>query len=153
MNDRWLALPAFTVAAVCAVVIAVSAFVPLIHGGLVEPLTYVAGVVAIMLFVRLVLDPKIRRGIDAANIEMRGGRPWPGMNRAFFDRDWGLFGSRLGSRPLLALRAILLVEFVLAMMLSGRKGSDLLALSFVALMIAMLLGLMRVGLGMRAAGP
>ena len=142
MKQRWIYLPALTVAAFCAVVIAVSPFVPAVRTALVGPSIYFAAAVAVVLFVRTLLDPKCRRGIDAANVELRFGRPWPSWRRIrFFDPEWGFFGSRGGSPALLSVRAVLFVEFILAMVLSGQEGSDVLVLSFAALAVAMMLSI------------
>ena len=142
VKERWLYLPALTVAALCALVIAVSPFVASVRAVLVRPSIYVAAALAIALFVRMLLDPKCRRGIDAANIELRGGKPWPSGRRIkFSDAEWGLFGSRVGTPALAWVRAALFVEFILAMLLSGRNGSELSVLSFAALAVALLLSI------------
>ena len=133
MKERWLYLPAITIAALCAVVIAITPFVASVRTTLVRPSVYIAAAMAVVLFVRILFDPKCRRGIDAANLELRGGRPWPGWRSIeFFDPEWGLFGSRMGSPTLLRVRAVLFVEFILVMVLSGRNGGDVLVLSFAA---------------------
>ena len=147
MKERWLYLLALTVAAFCAVVIAISPFAPAIRAALVRPAIYLAAALAVVLFLRMLFDPKCRRGIDAANLELRGGRPWPwGRKIKFADPEWGIFGSRGGEPGLLRVRAVLFVEFILAILLSGRNGSDVLVLSFAGLMVAMMLTIIHVGL-------
>ena len=147
MKERWLYLLSVTVAAFCAVLVAVSPLFPALRTALVRPSIYVAAAVAVVLFLRMLFDPRCRRGIDAANVELRGGRPWPsGRGIKFADPEWGFFGSRVGTPALLRVRAVLFVEFILAMVLSGWGGSDVLVLSFAGLAVAMMLTIIHAGL-------
>src|SRR5438445_4171200 len=108
MRSHALYLPALVVAALGAAVVALSAFVQPLRAALVHPLTLIEGAVTVALFLRMLFDPQCRRGIDAANIELRAGRPWPsGRGIKFADPEWGLFGSRSGNRPLQVIRALL----------------------------------------------
>lgn len=62
------------------------------------------------------------------------------------DPDWGLFGARSGDRPLQTIRALLFVEFIVALVLTGRGRTDLLLLVTASLAVAMMLTFIHVGL-------
>ena len=143
MKERWLYVPAMAVAALCAIVVALCPFVPAIGTSLVRPSIYIAAAVASMLFLQMLFDPRCRRGMFAATSEMFDGGPW--YRRGFFDPEWGIFGSRLGSPTLLTLRAVVLVELVLAVVLSRHVPADVPMLAFAALMIVQLLGVIQLG--------
>jgi hypothetical protein len=144
--DRWLYAIALVLAAACAALIALSPFVDLVSDALVRPATYVAAAVAAVLFLRMLFDPKCHRGINAAKREMRGDRPFGFRWISFSDPQWGLFGSRAGEPALLWVRAVLMGEFILAMLLSGKEGSDILLLAFAAFFVAMMLSIIHVGM-------
>ena len=102
-----------------------------------------------MLFMRMLFDPQCRRGIDAANTELRGGQPLSPFHFrriGFFDPQWGVFGSRVGERPLQLVRTVLFFEFIVALVLTGRGRSDLLLLAAAAFAVAMMLSIIHLGL-------
>jgi hypothetical protein len=146
MKGRWLNLPAMAIAGWCAILVLASPLVPVVRTSLVQPSFYIAAAVAALLFLRMLFDPKCRRGIVAANSEMRGSQTGRSWGPSFFDPSWGLFGSRLGSRALLGLRAILLVELILAALTNRGARHDVPLLAFTGLMIVTLLGLIHLGL-------
>ena len=143
-NERWLYVPAMTIAVLSAIVVALCPFVPAVRTSLVKPAIYIAAAVGSVLFLRMLFDPKCRRGMFAAKTEMFDGGPW--YRRSFFDPEWGLFGSRLGSPTLLKLRAVVLAELVLAVVLNRHGPPDVAMLAFAALMIVQLLGVIQLGL-------
>ena len=145
MKERWLYLPAMAMAGWCAILVFASPLVPMVRTSLVRPSFYLAAAVGALLFLRMLFDPKCRRGIMAANSEMRGSQTGRSWAPSFFDPGWGLFGSRLGSRALLGLRAILLVEFGLTIITGDGRPTDVPLLAFTGLMIVMLLGLIHLG--------
>jgi hypothetical protein len=113
-------------------------------------MTLVAAAVAIALFLRMLFDPRCRRGIDAANAELRGDRPWPSMRRVkFSEPEWGLFRTRSGNRSLQVLRAILFFEFIIALVLTGRDRTDLLLLAAASFAVTMMLSIIHIGLKVR----
>ena len=153
MRSHALYFPALVVAAVGAALVAISLFVEPLRAALVYPMTLVAAAVTIALFLRMLLDPRCRRGINAANAELRGGRPWPSVRRVkFSDPEWGLFGSRSGNRPLQVLRAVLFFEFIVALVLTGRDRTDLLLLAAASFAVTMMLSIIHIGLNTQAQG-
>lgn len=114
-------------------------------GFLVRPLTYICTAAILVLFLRMLLDPRCRSGIEAANREMHGDQPfrvkWPRLN----DPQWGLFGSRAGDKSLLFIRAVLLCELGAAM-LFGRVRPDLTLLAAASFGVAVMLSLLHLGL-------
>jgi len=108
-------------------------------------MTLLASGTGIVLFFRLLFDPRCRRGIDAANREMMGGNGFKFRLIPIFDARWGTFGTRVGSPLLLAVRAVLFVELAAAMVLTGRGVPDLLFLAMASFFVVMLLSLIHVG--------
>ena len=152
MKSHSLYFPALTVAGLGAALVPLSLFVEPLRVSLVYPMTLVAAAATIVLFLRMLLDPRCRRGIDVANAEMRGGRPWPNTRRLkFSDPEWGLFGTRSGSRYLQILRAVLFFEFVAALVLPGRGRTDLLLLAATSFAVTMMLSIIHVGLNTQAS--
>jgi hypothetical protein len=74
---------------------------------LLEPATWFVSGVAALWFLRLLTSRTYVRGFDLVNLAMLRGEPWPGKDLPFRDPDWGLFGSRVGDRLLLWVRAVL----------------------------------------------
>jgi hypothetical protein len=148
MRSHALYYPALVVSALGATIVVLSVFLVSVRAAAVRPMTFVAVAVVVALFFRMLFDPRCRRGIDAANIELRGGAPWPGKVRPFmyFDPQWGLFGTRTGDRSLQVIRLILFIEFVTALVLSGDHETDLLLLSMFSFAATMLLTIIHVGL-------
>ena len=147
MRLHALYFPAWMVAAIGAVLVPLSLSVEPLRGALVYPMTLVAAAATIVLFLRMLFDPRCRRGIDAANAELRGGRSWPSMRRIkFFDDEWGLFGTRSGDRPLQLVRAVLFVEFIVALVLTGSERTDLLLLAAASFAVTMMLSIIHIGL-------
>ena len=109
-------------------------------------MTLVAAGCLLLLFFRVLFDPACRSGINAANKELQGNQPFRLRWTGPFNRDWGLFGSRMGDRPLQIVRAILLVEFILALVLTSHDRPDLLLLSATSFAIAIILTILHVGL-------
>ena len=142
-----LYFPALFVAASGAFVVVISPFSERIRSDFVFPLTLVAAATTIFLFLRILFDAQCRRGIDAANAEIRGDRQWPSASPIkMSDPEWGLFGARTGTRALRVLRAVLLFEFVVALILSTRDGFDLLLLAGASFAVAVALSLTYIGL-------
>jgi hypothetical protein len=145
MKSHALYLPALAVAAIGAAVVAFCFLEPL-GDALVRPLTFIAVGAVTVLFVRMLFDANIRQGISAANIELRGGsffqRP--------FDSKWGLFGSRMGGRPLRVIRTVCFAEFVVALLFSRHDGRDLLFLALASFGVTLMLTIIHVGLNTQA---
>ena len=76
---------------------------------LLMPSTLFVGALAGLLFLRMLLSRFYRKGVDLANLAMQGDNPWPGKPKKFSDPEWGLFGKRTGTSPLLWIRALLVV--------------------------------------------
>lgn len=151
MRSHALYFPAFVVATLGGASVPLCLFVVPLRPAIVYPMTLVAAAVTIALFLRMLFDPRCRNGIDAANAQLRGGRPWPSMRRVkFSDPEWGLFGTRTGNRPLKILRAVLFFEVIAALVLTGRERTDLLLLAAASFAVAMMLSLIHVGLNTQA---
>jgi hypothetical protein len=147
MKSHVLYYPALVVAALGAALPPLSLIVGLLRTAVVYPMTLVAAAMTATLFLRMLFDPRCRRGIDTANAQMRGDTPWPSTRRPrFSDPQWGLFGTRYGDQPLQALRAVLLLELIVALLL-GRGGRiDLLALTGASFSVTVMLSLIHLGL-------
>jgi hypothetical protein len=153
MRSHALYVPALVVAALGAALVPFSLLVHPLRAVFVYPMTLVAAALIICLFLRMLFDPRCRRGIETANAELRGGRPWPSARRVkFSDPEWGLFGTRYGARPLQVLRAVLLLEFIVALVLTGGDRTDLLLLTAASFTITIMLSIIHVGLNTEAQG-
>ena len=108
---------------------------------IVRPLAMLAGAIVILLFLRVLFDPKCHRGIEAANREMMGDQGFQFRLIPILDAQWGLFGSRAGTPLLLAVRGILLIEALVAMLLI-REAPGLTFLAFASLGVVMMLSLL-----------
>lgn len=156
MKAHLLYWPSLLVAAMGGVIVAVGAAYEPARSLLATPMSLLAATTAIVLFLRLLFDPRCRRGIEAATREMMGGQGFQFRLTPIFDPHWGIFGSRAGPPLLLAIRAALVVELFAAMVLTGRGVPDLLYLAFASFFVVMLLSLIHVGLGRStpdAGGP
>jgi hypothetical protein len=151
MRSHALYLPAWVVAALGAALVPLSLFVEPLRTALAYPVTLVAAAVTIALFLRMLFDSRCRRGINAANAELRGGRPWPSRRQVKFSKpEWGLFGARYGNRPLRILRIVLFFEFIVAFVLTGRDRTDLLLLAGASFAVTMMLSIIHIGLNTQA---
>jgi hypothetical protein len=150
VNRYALYWPALIVATVGAGLVAIGAVSEPVRETLARPVTYVAAGVTVILFLRMLFDPACRRGIDAANKEIQGERPFAPRWSGFSDNEWGLFGSRTGDRPLQLIRAILFIEFVVALLLASEGATDLLLLATASFAVAMILSIIHVGLNTAA---
>src|SRR5437868_12296671 len=116
MRPHALYFPSLAVALAGGAAVVFSALYQPARAAVVGPMTYVCASVALVLFVRILLDPRCHKAIAAANREMHGDQPfrskWPQLD----DPQWGLFGNRAGDRLLLSVRALLLCEFGIALL-------------------------------------
>jgi hypothetical protein len=151
MRSNALYLSALLAAAIGAAIVAFSLFFEPLRDILVRPLTLMTAAVVIVLFLRALFDARVRKGIDAVNIELRGGKPWPGriLPRPF-DLEWGLFGSRMGDRPLQVIRVVCFAEFILALVFSRHDRPDLLLLAAASFGVTIMLTIIHVGLNTKA---
>ena len=151
MNRHALYLPALAVAVVGGATVAFGAIYRL-GDFIVRPVTYVCGATTLILFLRMLFDPRCHRGLETANREMHGDQPfrakWPKLS----DPQWGLFGSRAGDKSLLFVRAVLSCEFGVALLFS-RVRPDLTLLAAASFGVAMMLSLLHVGLKPSAPDP
>jgi hypothetical protein len=97
----------------------------------------------------MLFDPSCRRGIDAANKEIRGDHPYR-FRWMMFDAEWGLFGSREGPRSLQLVRLISFIEFIASMIFSGKLGTGVLLLSAASFAVTLMLTIIHVGLNTSA---
>lgn len=82
--------------------------VPQVRPLIIPGTLFVSGLVA-LLFIRMLFSRYYRRGTDLVNLAMRGEDPWPGKPKKLSDPEWGLFGDRCGTLPLLWVRAVLML--------------------------------------------
>ncbi|WP_157132614.1 hypothetical protein [Novosphingobium nitrogenifigens] len=116
-------------------------FIPPLHPSLFPATIFVAAVAA-LLFLRMLFSRFYRDGIDLINLDMRGGDPWPGKRKKFFDPDWGLFGIRTGSPKLLWVRAILFLGAMPLALTQAWVGIAIVQLWWASLFVVMILSLM-----------
>ena len=147
MRSHALYLPALMIAATGAAVVALGLLFEPLRNILVKPVTLIVVGVLLVLFLRLLFDPKVRQGIYAANAELRGVKSWPGsfMPKPF-DPEWGLFGSRMGDPPLQVVRVVSFAEFAVALLLSRHERPDLLILAAASFTVTLMLTIIGVGL-------
>ena len=143
MTSRWIYWPSLLIAALGGAVVVLSAAYDPVRATLASPLALLAAVVAILLFLRMLFDPRCHRGIKAAHYEMTGDHGVQFRFLPVFDPQWGIFGSRVGSPLLLTIRAILLIEMI-AVMLLAREMPVLHFLAFASLGVVMMLSLLHV---------
>lgn len=144
MSIHTLYFPALVIAVVGGVIVAVGAVYPSV-GFIVRPVTYVCAAAILVLFLRMLFDPGRRHGIRVANREMHGDPLFPVKWPKLSDSQWGLFGSRIGDKSLLFVRAVLFCEFGVAMLFS-RVRPDLTLLAAASFGVAIMLSLLHVGL-------
>jgi hypothetical protein len=111
-----------SLAYVASVAFPVSWFTHALNDRAIRVLSLGLAVALIAVFFRLVIDPGVRRAVETYRAEMmrqRGGKFWISP----FDRESGLFGRRVGSMYLIALRAILFIEFLAALIFGAPSGS------------------------------
>lgn len=152
MRSHLLYWPSLLVAALGAVVVAVGAIHEPARTMVAVPLAWVAAGFVVVLFVRALFDPRVRRGIDAANREILGPHGFQFRRTKLNDPRWGVFGTQTGSPVLLAVRAVLFIELLAAMPFVGLVGSELLHLAAASAGVAMMLSFIHAGLAMAAEG-
>jgi len=139
--DRQLHAACFvTAAAGGALALASLAFPRL--GPALLPATWVVGSAAGLLFLRMLLSRAFGRSIDAINAMMERDYTAQGRQMRFLDPEWGLFGWRTASPPLLALRAVLFLGMLPFALLMEVIGREVVHLWFASLLVAMELSLM-----------
>lgn len=89
---------------------------------LINPGTLFVSGLAALLFIRMLFSRFYRRGFDRVNLAMQGEDPWPGKPKKFSDPEWGLFGERFGTLPLLWVRAILVLGMLPAYIVQHWTG-------------------------------
>ncbi|MBN9142738.1 MULTISPECIES: hypothetical protein [unclassified Novosphingobium] len=144
--NRWLYLAGLAAATLAAFAVPLSVFLPM--GGVMRPLTFVAATPAVCLFLRILFSRTYRDKIDAINIEMRDGQPAFSFRsrKPLLDPEWGMFGTRTGSRPAQVLRAVLFVEAGVTMLLSQGRA-ELVGLVMAGLFAAMLVTMLQMASG------
>jgi hypothetical protein len=111
--------PALIAALLDAMLFPVAQFTNLIAERLVLGGVTGSASVLLLLFVRVLLDTRVRRAVAEANEEMqKSGQLWIPLR----DPEWGVFGAAWGGGHLAGLRLVLLGEFLLALVLAGRGG-------------------------------
>ena len=104
---------------------------------------FVAGLAA-FLALRILFSPCYREGIHLANLTMQGSSASPTWPKKLSDPEWGLFGQRVGTKPLLWIRAILVLGLLPATLLHNWIGVQILWLWFSAALVALELSLIHV---------
>lgn len=143
MSSRWIYWPSLLIAALGGAVVVIGAAYEPARATLANPLALLAAAVALLLFLRMLFDPRCHRGIKAANQEMMGDHGVQFRLTPALDRQWGIFGSRGGPPLLLAIRAILLIELI-AVMLLAREVPILQFLASASFGVVMMLSLLHV---------
>jgi len=128
-------------AMICACVVPIALLSDAVRFSLVPPLAWIGGAIAFLLLLRIVFDPKVRRGVDTLNFAMRDRRRETGRRIGMLDPHWGLFGRNGGDGLLLAVRAVAMGEFLLVL-LAAKAAGDIAILAFVGAFIAMELSIL-----------
>lgn len=150
MNSGLLYWPSMLVAVVGGAVVAVSgAYEP--ARMMLAPLALLAGAIVTLLFLRILLDPRCHRGIEAANREMMGEHGFQFRLTPILDPQWGIFGSRGGTPLHMTVRAFLILECIVVMLLPG-DATSLVLLAFGSLGIVMLLSMLHAARTSQATG-
>jgi hypothetical protein len=125
--------------------LALSTFIPEVRIAMAMPLAEAEGVVAVLLFLRMLFDRRIGAGVNTASRELQ--RDMSGSRRMalLLDRRWGLLGNRTGTTATRWIRLVAMVAFVGALILCDRTHTDLLLLSGASFAVAILVGLLHVG--------
>lgn len=125
MSDRNIRVFSLCVASLAGVLALGGFAFPQVQPLIAPSTLFVAGL-ATLLFLRMLFSQYYRRGVDLANLAMQGEDAWPGKSKKLSDPQWGLFGERTGSRPLLWVRAILVLGvipvYLLQHWLGGQAG-------------------------------
>ena len=143
MSSRWIYWPSLLLASVGGAVVVISAVYEPARATLASPLALLAVGVAILLFLRMLFDPRCHRGIKAANQEMMGGYGFQFRLTSVLDPQWGIFGRRTGSPLLLTIRMVLLIEVVVVTLLV-REVPVLQLLACASFGVVMMLSLLHV---------
>jgi len=138
MIGRLLKRIGLSVSFVVALSVALAVLSPVIRQLVVLPLTWVAASIGVVLFVRLIFDPKVHRTVFAFSGEIQA-IPY---RRLPFNPTWGLFGKRVADQRLRAVRGVLFVECILAMPFIS-VGKDILLLAFVGLILVQMLSIVQ----------
>lgn len=141
MTSRWIYWPSLLIAALGGAVVVISAAYEPARATLASPLALLTAAVAILLFLRMLFDPRCHRGIKAANHEMMGDQGLQFRLTPVLHPQWGIFGSRAGSPLLLTIRAVLFIE-IIAVMLLAREVPVLHFLAFASFGVVMMLSLL-----------
>ncbi|MFE9082902.1 hypothetical protein ACQKKG_12225 [Brevundimonas sp. NPDC003935] len=140
MSSRWIYWLSLLIAALGGAVVVIGAAYEPARATLANPLALLATAVALLLFLRMLFDPRCHRGIKAANQEMMGDHGFQFRLTPVLDPQWGIFGSRAGSPLLLTIRAVLFIE-VIAVMLLAREAPILQFLAYASFGVVMMLSL------------
>lgn len=105
-------LAALAVATVDAIVIPLALLLGAVPAHLLSKVAVASGIVAALVFVRLLVSPAFHYAMQQANSAMQGGQPFRLRLLKFGDPEWGLTGEKWGSGYLVPLRLILMVEFL-----------------------------------------
>lgn len=115
-----------------------------IRESLVHPTTLVEAGIAGALFVRMLFDRRVRRGVGAASREIQRVSP-SFLGPRWLDPEWGIWGTRAGSLSTRLVRAMSFLAFLATLpFYEGRADMALLAAATFA--VAMLISLLHLGL-------
>jgi len=129
------------VAGVGGIIAASNLVVPALRPALLPATIFVAAFAA-LLFMRMLLSPFYQKSVQRINLEMKGSAPWPGKFKKLSDPEWGIFGSRAGSRGLLLVRAVLFVGALPLVYAQAWIGIAVVQLWWAALFVALLSSMM-----------
>jgi len=137
-----LLCPALLAASADALIVPVARFTTLLSDNVVRGATLGSAAMLALIFLRALVDPTYHRAVAEANRQMQGDPPRVFRWIPWLDPDWGLFGAFFGGGYLAPLRAVLLAEFLLALITSGfERSGPALWLAAVAAGIAVMISL------------
>lgn len=111
-----------------------------------SPATFFVAGVATVLFLKMLFSRFYRDGVEKARRAMQGSDPWPGQPKSFSDPEWGLFGTKWGSRPLLWVRNVLVMGVLPVYFVQHWTGVEAGWLWFAAACVATELSLMHLAI-------
>ena len=114
---------------------------PVVQAALFPAFIFVTSV-AVLLFLKMLFSRFYRRGVDLANLDMRGSDPWPGKPKGFSDPDWGLFGARTGDPVMLRVRAVLFLGAMPLALAQAWVGIEVVKLWWAGLFVVLELSVM-----------
>lgn len=109
------------------------------------PWTILSVILVAWLFIVMMADRDLRRGVAKANIDLQDDQTLKFPFSSFLHRTWGLFGSRMGGIWLAWVRLVTMAEFLVSLVFTRHDKPIVLLLSAATFAITICLTVMCVG--------